>query len=134
MRIIQSTIILSFFASGASATGSSNNAPPIKVNPKIPGANLQNDKFQPIDEGNKILNLCESDCDEDKDCAPGLLCAAKHQEKLRAIGLDDRAANCYNVKKPWNYEVCFDPKIFGSGGAGGGTLIYGITILQWLSK
>jgi hypothetical protein len=76
--------------------------------------------FVPHDRKNKILGLCESDCDRDSECQPGLICADAHKKELRKIGLDERAANCYNVVKPRKYEVCFDANILKSGGAGGG--------------
>lgn len=73
-------------------------------------------------KGSKNLGLCESDCDEDKDCMPGLWCADAHGIELRRKGLDQRKANCYNVIIPDKYEVCFNPNILSSGGAGGGKL------------
>jgi hypothetical protein len=81
--------------------------------------------FEPINTVTSpgSLGLCESDCDLDTDCAAGLVCADQHKDALKAVGLDSRKANCYNVVKPQFYEVCFDPSILNSGGAGGGTLL-----------
>jgi hypothetical protein len=70
------------------------------------------------------IGLCDpsQDCDIDAHCATGLLCADAHKVELKAKGYDERGANCKNlIGKPWNYEVCFDPKILlPSGGGGGG--------------
>jgi hypothetical protein len=60
------------------------------------------------------------DCDEDHQCAKGLICADRHKGQLKAAGLNMRTADCGpgNPLKPL-YEVCFDPKlIYKSGGFG----------------
>jgi von Willebrand factor type D domain len=64
--------------------------------------------------------LCETDCDLDIDCAPGLWCADQHHVALKAAGYDDRRANCDVPKLKWNFEVCFDPAILKKNGGGGG--------------
>jgi hypothetical protein len=77
--------------------------------------------FVPTRKSKTKLGLCESDCDRDNQCQPGLICAglSKHRKALRKLGLDG-AANCYSVVKPKNFQVCFNPTILNSGGAGGG--------------
>jgi hypothetical protein len=59
------------------------------------------------------------DCDEDHQCAKGLICADRHKPQLKAAGYDTRTVNCGpNPTNPL-YEVCFDPKlIYNSGGFG----------------
>jgi von Willebrand factor type D domain len=69
------------------------------------------------------VGLCDikKDCDLDIDCATGLICADAHKAELIALGYDDRAADCPNVAtKPWNWELCFNPKILKPSGGGGG--------------
>ena len=44
----------------------------------------------------KNIGECAYDCDRDRDCARGLLCADKHKAELRAAGLDERHAYCGN--------------------------------------
>ena len=65
----------------------------------------------------KKIGECAYDCDRDRDCARGLLCADKHKAELRAAGLDERHAYCgddiyfakgYN-RNPAVREVCYDP-------------------------
>jgi von Willebrand factor type D domain len=60
----------------------------------------------------KLIAECKTECDEDSQCMPGLLCADRHEIELRAAGLDIKKAYCGNVGKP-NYEVCYDPKKIG---------------------
>ena len=124
MKVIQCTVFVIGFASVA--------AQKYKVNPNIPEAKLANTGFKHYD-GGKNLKLCESDCDKDTDCAKGLWCADGHKAELAKVGLDERAANCYNsnkylFSKTDVFEVCCDPKILSSGGAGGGTLIHGTSL------
>jgi von Willebrand factor type D domain len=64
--------------------------------------------------------LCETDCDLDIDCDPGLWCADQHHVALKAAGYDDRRANCDVPRLKWNFEVCFDPAILKKNGGGGG--------------
>lgn len=80
------------------------------------------DNFKPVGTVTVAgsLGMCESDCDVDSDCMKGLVCADKHKNALNAIGLNNRTANCYNANTPTNLEVCFDPKILNTAGAGGG--------------
>jgi hypothetical protein len=71
----------------------------------------------------KLLGACdfEWDCDDDKQCMKGLICADDHKRELKMKGLDQRTVNCgTNTKNPL-YEVCFDPKLLYGGGAFGGT-------------
>ena len=49
------------------------------------------------------------DCDKDKDCKRGLLCAEAHPMELRALGYNQRKAYCGKVGKKGD-EVCYDPK------------------------
>jgi hypothetical protein len=63
------------------------------------------------------IGNCQTDCDEDKDCQPGLWCADAHAKDLRNAGYDERKANCGNVGV-WNFEVCFDPSILQTTGPG----------------
>jgi hypothetical protein len=116
MKVIQCTVYALGIASAAAG---------VKVNPKIPEA-VVNPLFVPRENGKK-LGLCESDCDVDSDCLPGLWCTDKHETELKKMGLDDNVANCYNVKTRSDWEVCFDPKILSSGGAGGGTFDFDST-------
>jgi von Willebrand factor type D domain len=59
------------------------------------------------------------DCDEDHQCAKGLICADRHKPQLKAAGYDTRTADCGPGAKFPLYEVCFDPKlIYKSGGFG----------------
>jgi von Willebrand factor type D domain len=61
------------------------------------------------------------DCDKDKDCAAGLLCADAHKKELKKMGYDERSANCKNIKdKPWNWELCFPQSLLTPSGGGGG--------------
>ena len=54
---------------------------------------------------------CEArDCDSDRDCETGLLCADAHEDALTAIGLDPRKAYCDPNSGRWNFEFCYDPK------------------------
>jgi hypothetical protein len=59
------------------------------------------------------------DCDEDHQCAKGLICADRHKPQLKAAGYSTRTADCgANPTYPL-YEVCFDPTlIYKSGGFG----------------
>ena len=109
MKFLQCTVIFAFVS--ATAATFPEEIPEAKCKPG----------YTPK-EGGKNLGLCESDCDEDSDCLPGLWCSDKHEIELKRKGLDERKANCYNVKVPDKYEVCFNPNILSSGGAGGGTL------------
>ena len=93
------------------------------------GAVVANPDFKPVDNGKAKLKLCESDCDKDSDCVKGLICADGNKPALNKMGLNNRTANC-DVQTKWNYEVCFDPKILLSGGAGGGTLMHGYPLLS----
>ena len=72
--------------------------------------------------GKKVLKgLCETDCDYDKDCAPGLWCADEHKAELKKAGFDGRKANCGpGPKSKKTDEVCFDPKILKKSSGGGG--------------
>jgi hypothetical protein len=132
MRVIQCATLISCFASVASQIVI---LPP---KPVIPTATVANPFFKPVNDAPYKLNLCESDCDKDSDCAPGLLCADAHKKELKAIGLDERNANCYTAGKAKDseiktkdYELCFDARILGSGGAGGGTLIHHDSAWYW---
>jgi len=40
------------------------------------------------------LGECAYDCDRDRQCARGLLCADQHKAELRRAGLDERHAYC----------------------------------------
>jgi len=57
-----------------------------------------------------LLTECEYDCDKDFDCAPGLLCADKHEQELGRAGFDRNKANCNNAGGLRD-EVCFDAAI-----------------------
>jgi hypothetical protein len=71
------------------------------------------------------LGKCDfdNDCDNDSDCAPGLLCTDDHKDELRNAGIDERVADCGTsgiINEYW--EVCFDPSILNipvGGGFGG---------------
>lgn len=63
------------------------------------------------------VGMCDNteDCYKDIDCVAGLVCAHEHQELLKALGYDERGANCENIEaKPWNWYACFDPIILGT--------------------
>jgi hypothetical protein len=95
------------------------------VDASIPG-DVVKPGFKPVQSAERnSLGLCESDCDKDSDCMGGLICADEHKRELKAIGLDMRKANCYGEvsERHKYYEVCFNPNILRSGGAGGGKSI-----------
>jgi hypothetical protein len=95
------------------------------VDASIPG-DVVKPGFKPVQSAKRgSLGLCESDCDKDSDCMGGLICADQHKRELKALGLDIRKANCYGEvsERHKYYEVCFNPNILRSGGAGGGTSI-----------
>lgn len=71
----------------------------------------------PVATATGKLGVCELDCDEDKDCKPGLWCADAHEKELKKAGYDERKANCGKIGV-WNFEVCFDPKILSTPGPG----------------
>jgi hypothetical protein len=69
----------------------------------------------------KLLGKCDFtwDCDEDRQCQKGLICADRHKKQLKMAGYDTRTANCGAGALFPLYEVCFDPKlIYGAGGFG----------------
>ena len=62
------------------------------------------------------LGECEVDCDRDKDCQEGLVCAQTQKNLLKYYkdcgeGIDIRKAYCGKVGGP-KAEVCFDPEYF----------------------
>lgn len=63
------------------------------------------------------LGECEYDCDRDRDCQDGLLCADKHKSELGDANLDVRKAYCGRVGR-WKDEVCYDPNKVGVQGNG----------------
>jgi hypothetical protein len=73
----------------------------------------------------KLLGKCDFDwdCDEDRQCMKGLICADRHKKQLKLKGYDQRTANCGPGAKFPLYEVCFDPSLIYGGGAFGGTYI-----------
>jgi von Willebrand factor type D domain len=59
------------------------------------------------------------DCDEDHQCAAGLICADRHKKQLKAAGYDTRTANCgTNTVNPI-WELCFNPSLIYNGGGFG---------------
>jgi hypothetical protein len=69
------------------------------------------------------MQLCESDCDFDSNCAEGLLCADEHGPELVAKGFHPRLANC-NSNTLAIYEVCFPASLITTPGGGGGGKFY----------
>jgi von Willebrand factor type D domain len=69
----------------------------------------------------KPLGRCDFtwDCDEDHQCAKGLICADRHKPQLKAAGFDTRTADCGPGALFPLYEVCFDPKLIYNGGGFG---------------
>jgi hypothetical protein len=67
------------------------------------------------------------DCDDDSDCAAGLICADDHKKTLIAAGFDERRANCGDVGVVnLKWEACFDPSILSppTGGGFGGKIFF----------
>lgn len=60
-----------------------------------------------------LLNECKSDCNTDKQCARGLVCAAAHAAELTTAGLDVRKSYCPSiggdVSVTNDSDVCYDP-------------------------
>jgi von Willebrand factor type D domain len=87
----------------------------------VPAAVVVADRGEPVPTS--PVGKCDFtwDCDEDHQCAKGLICADRHKPQLKAAGYDTRLANCgpsTNLAKPL-YEVCFEPSlIYNSGGFG----------------
>jgi hypothetical protein len=68
--------------------------------------------------GKCVMNM---DCDNDYECAGGLLCADDHKSELQAAGFNTRTADCGMETENPLWEVCFDPCILaGSCPSGGG--------------
>lgn len=57
-----------------------------------------------------LLEECETDCDDDVDCQPGLKCADGRGNFLAMNRLDRRKAYCPGSPGAANAEVCYDPK------------------------
>jgi hypothetical protein len=70
--------------------------------------------LQPSCSPTNLCGICSLDCDNDEDCAPGLLCADKHKAELTAAGLDPRKADCGPVGANVE-EVCFDADLIKLG-------------------
>jgi hypothetical protein len=65
-------------------------------------------------QGFALIGKCDftQDCDYDDDCESGLICADKHKNALKALGYDERLANCGDTGVTQKYwEVCFDASI-----------------------
>ena len=56
------------------------------------------------------LGECAVDCDVDRDCKKGLLCAAAHTKELIAAGFDKRKAYCGQVGTRYQ-EVCYNASL-----------------------
>lgn len=54
------------------------------------------------------LGECEADCDTNRDCQAGMVCASNNKAFLESNRLDGRKAYCGNVGGKFA-EVCFDP-------------------------
>jgi hypothetical protein len=78
------------------------------------------DRGEPVPT--KPVGRCDFtwDCDEDHQCAKGLICADRHKKQLKMAGYDTRTADCGpGAIKPL-YEVCFKPSLIYKGGGFGG--------------
>jgi hypothetical protein len=79
--------------------------------------------------------VMDMDCDNDSECAGGLLCADDHKPELKAAGFDTRTADCGMETANPLWEVCFDPCILagscpsGSGMGGKSKLSTSIILL-----
>jgi hypothetical protein len=79
-----------------------------------------------VDRPTGPVGLCDFtiDCDEDRQCGPGLLCADRHKQQLKAAGYDTRTANCGPGATMSTWEVCFPSDLLYSAGGSGGMFKY----------
>ena len=65
--------------------------------------------FTACTTNSKCLECEARDCDTDRQCQNGLLCADAHKTELRAAGFDPRKAYCNITLGLRNWELCYDP-------------------------